>query len=119
MAALEGACGALSARRLDGQRAAGAGEGARGLCRGAGGGGDADAYYYANERFHRAIYAASRNAYLADEARQLSDRLRPYRRLQLRAKRASRARLLSTNASSTRSWLATVPRRSASSRSIS
>ena len=48
--------------------------------------GDADAYYYANERFHEVIYAASHNGYLAEQARQLHDRLKPYRRLQLRAR---------------------------------
>ena len=43
-----------------------------------------DAYYYANERFHYAIYAASHNSFLAAEARQLHRKLRVYRRLQLR-----------------------------------
>ena len=45
-----------------------------------------DAYYYANERFHEIIYAASHNSYLAEQTRQLHDRLKPYRRLQLRAR---------------------------------
>ena len=49
-------------------------------------GGNADAYYYANEQFHHRIYEASHNAYLAEQARQLHDRLKPYRRLQLRAR---------------------------------
>jgi DNA-binding GntR family transcriptional regulator len=46
--------------------------------------GDPDGYYYANEKFHRGIYELSGNAFLAEQARQLSLKLRPYRRLQLR-----------------------------------
>jgi len=46
--------------------------------------GDPDGYYYANEKFHRYIYELSGNAFLAEQARQLSLKLRPYRRLQLR-----------------------------------
>ena len=48
--------------------------------------GDADTYYYANERFHHLIYAACHNSFLIEQARQLHDRLKPYRRLQLRAR---------------------------------
>jgi DNA-binding GntR family transcriptional regulator len=44
-----------------------------------------DAYYKANEAFHQAIYRLSGNAFLAEEAMSLQKRLRPYRRLQLRA----------------------------------
>ena len=47
---------------------------------------DADAYFYANERFHYAIYAASHNTFLAEEAAALQRKLRPYRRLQLRVR---------------------------------
>jgi DNA-binding GntR family transcriptional regulator len=85
MAALEGACGALAARRLT--------EEERQLllaahqaCVREAPSGDTDAYYYANERFHQVLYAACHNRYLADQARQLHDRLKPYRRLQLRAR---------------------------------
>lgn len=42
-----------------------------------------DAYYYENERFHFALYDASGNGFLADQARALHRRLKPYRRLQL------------------------------------
>ena len=42
--------------------------------------------YYANERFHHVIYEACHNAFLAEQARQLHERLKPYRRLQLRAR---------------------------------
>jgi DNA-binding GntR family transcriptional regulator len=85
MAAFEGMCGALAARRItEGER--------RELleaheaCAREAPGGDADAYYYANERFHRVIYDACHNVFLAEQARQLGDRLKPYRRLQLRAR---------------------------------
>jgi DNA-binding GntR family transcriptional regulator len=85
MAALEGACGALAARRLtDGERARLLQ--AHEACRREAGSGDADAYYYANERFHRTLYDGSHNGYLAEQARLLHDRLKPYRRLQLRAR---------------------------------
>ncbi len=45
-----------------------------------------DAYYRANEVFHQTIYAASGNAFLAEQARLLQRRLQPYRRLQLRVR---------------------------------
>ncbi|WP_188516015.1 GntR family transcriptional regulator [Alsobacter metallidurans] len=45
-----------------------------------------DAYYYENERFHFAIYAASRNGFLIEQATALHRRLKPYRRLQLRVR---------------------------------
>ena len=48
--------------------------------------GNADTYYYENERFHHLIYAACHNSFLIEQARQLHDRLKPYRRLQLRAR---------------------------------
>ena len=47
---------------------------------------DVDAYYYENERFHERIRLAARNAFLTEQAGQLHKRLRPYRRLQLRAR---------------------------------
>ena len=42
-----------------------------------------DAYYYANERFHQAIYTASHSDFLAEQCVTLSRRLRPFRRMQL------------------------------------
>lgn len=48
--------------------------------------GDSDAYYYDNEEFHKAIYAASRSDFLEEQCMQLHRRLRPYRRLQLRVR---------------------------------
>lgn len=44
-----------------------------------------DAYYYENERFHMAIYKASGNPFLEEQARALHRRLKPYRRIQLRS----------------------------------
>ena len=85
MAALEGACGALAARRIRDEERRQLLEAHRSL-RPGGLGRDADAYYYANERFHHLIYAACHNAFLIEQARQLHDRLKPYRRLQLRAR---------------------------------
>ena len=48
--------------------------------------GDADAYYYANERFHEAIRTASGNEFLRHEIDRLQKRLKAYRRIQLRAR---------------------------------
>jgi DNA-binding GntR family transcriptional regulator len=85
MAALEGICGALAARRITEAQRRELVE-AHEACAREAATGDADAYYYANERFHRVLYRASNNAYLAEQAGQLHDRLKPYRRLQLRAR---------------------------------
>ena len=85
MAELEAMCGRLAARRLvDGDEAA-LNETLR-ACQEAAQAGDPDAYYYENEHFHRAIYAASGNRFLADQAIALHRRLAPFRRLQLRVR---------------------------------
>jgi DNA-binding GntR family transcriptional regulator len=55
-------------------------------CRSAAASGDTDAYYYENERFHRAIYIAGGNAFVAEQAIALHRRLAPFRRLQLRVR---------------------------------
>ena len=47
--------------------------------------GDFDEYYRENETFHHLLYEASGNRFLAGEAARLHRRLKPYRRLQLRA----------------------------------
>ncbi len=47
--------------------------------------GDFDEYYRENETFHHLLYEASGNRFLAREAARLHKRLKPYRRLQLRA----------------------------------
>ena len=78
-------CGALAARRITEaeQRAL---DKAHEDCAREASQEDPDAYYYANERFHLTIYEACRNAFLVEQARQLHTRLKPYRRLQLRAR---------------------------------
>jgi len=48
--------------------------------------GDTNAYFYANEEFHRLIYEGSKNRYLSEQAISLHRKLRPYRRLQLRVR---------------------------------
>ena len=85
MAELEALCGRLAARRADGAAAALLRD-TLGGCEEALGKGDPDAYYYANERFHRALYTASGSSFLAEQALLLHKRLAAYRRLQLRAR---------------------------------
>lgn len=85
MAELEAMCARLAARRareVDLQRL----EQAHQECRDAAGKRDPDAYFYANEHFHLALYNASQNAFLGEQAHALQRRLRPYRRLQLRVR---------------------------------
>lgn len=86
MAEIEGMAGRMAARRAgpdDLKRLADAHQ----ACVHAAAAGDADEYYHENERFHDAIYSASRNAFLRAECIELSKRLKPYRRLQLRVPR--------------------------------
>jgi DNA-binding GntR family transcriptional regulator len=85
MAALEGMCGALAARRITDDQRSKLVE-AHEACTAEAKNGASDSYYYANERFHQIIYEACHNTYLAEQARQLHTRLKPYRRLQLRAR---------------------------------
>lgn len=47
---------------------------------------DLDAYYRANQRFHFALYEASQNQFLCEEAKTLHRKLGVYRRLQLRVR---------------------------------
>lgn len=85
MAELEGMCGRLAARRITEQELNVLRE-AHQRCEAAALAGDSDEYYYENESFHDCIYAASHNTFLASEARQLKQRLKPYRRLQLQVR---------------------------------
>ena len=90
MAELEGMCGRLSARRIAPEQRT------RLLdrlvaCRIAAEAGISDDYYYENEQFHHVIYESSHNRFLADQARQLHTRLKPYRRLQLRVPQRMRS----------------------------
>jgi DNA-binding GntR family transcriptional regulator len=85
MATLEGMCGRLAARRIT-ERERAEFLAVHEACSCEAAGGDPDAYHYENERFHHAIYAASHNIFLAEQAHQLHKRLKPYRRLQRRAR---------------------------------
>jgi len=85
MAELEAMCARLAARRMSDAELAEI-EVAHEACRGSAAARDADAYFYANERFHYAIYAASHNTFLFEQAAALQRKLRPYRRLQLRVR---------------------------------
>jgi DNA-binding GntR family transcriptional regulator len=85
MSELEATCARLAARRMTPaeQEALMA---AHAACKDASLAKDPDDYYYKNEAFHYAIYAGSHNQFLIGQARGLSRRLRPYRRLQLRVR---------------------------------
>lgn len=48
--------------------------------------GDSDGYYAENETFHQTLYRQSGNGFLAGECLRLHRRLKPFRRLQLRAR---------------------------------
>jgi DNA-binding GntR family transcriptional regulator len=85
MAELEAMCARLAARRMSDAELNEI-EAAHEACRGSAAARDADAYFYANERFHYAIYAASHNGFLFEQAASLQRKLRPYRRLQLRVR---------------------------------
>jgi len=85
MAELEAMAGALAARRHSETDAA-AILAALEQCRSAAASNDTDRYYYENETFHRAIYAASHSGFLEEQCVALHRRLRPYRRLQLRVR---------------------------------
>lgn len=85
MAELEAMCARLAARRgteAEHQAILAAHEACRQACEAK----DPDAYFRLNEDFHFAIYNASQNQFLIDQARGLQRRLRPYRRLQLRVR---------------------------------
>lgn len=85
MGELEATCARRAARRMSPEDEA-ALKDALEACRRAAAAGDPDTYFRVNEEFHRAIYAASQNEFLAEQALTLHRRLRPYRRLQLRVR---------------------------------
>ncbi|MFE1602584.1 GntR family transcriptional regulator [Methylobacterium sp. ID0610] len=85
MAELEAACARLAARRLTPQHQAEL-SAALEACRAAAVTGDESAYYAENAVFHAVIYRASRNGFLCEQAMQLSRRLAPFRRIQLRVR---------------------------------
>ena len=84
MAELEATCARLAARRieehtLDNLRAVNM------RCKNAVKAGDRDCYYDENETFHYLIYRSAGNGFLDGECRRLHHRLKPFRRMQLRA----------------------------------
>lgn len=85
MGELEALCARLACRRLTDDDARELDE-AHALCTQAAAKGVADDYYYANQRFHHALYRAGHNRFLEEEALRLHNRLKPYRRLQLRVR---------------------------------
>lgn len=85
MAELEALCGRLAARRISSGELAELSITVR-ACERALESEDSDVYYHENEQFHFLIYQASGNGFLAAEARKLHKRLRPFRRMQLRAR---------------------------------
>lgn len=85
MAELEAICARLASRRMVESDEAELKE-TLDACRLAAESGDTDAYYYENEKFHRAIYVAGGNAFIAEQAMALHRRLAPFRRLQLRVR---------------------------------
>ena len=85
MAELEAMCARLAARRAKDCELARL-HSLLALCEDAAKAQDPDAYFYANEDFHQAIYTASHNDYLTEQASALQRKLRPYRRLQLRVR---------------------------------
>ncbi|MEN9559944.1 MAG: hypothetical protein RLZZ502_1155 [Pseudomonadota bacterium] len=85
MAELEAMCAKQAARRL-GQTDLEQIVARHQACAEAAQRGDSDEYFYANEQFHQALYAAAQNGFLREQALALQRRLRPYRRLQLRVR---------------------------------
>jgi len=85
MAELEAMCGRHAARRIGPGELAELSIAAR-ACVDAMESADPDAYYRRNEEFHQIIYQAAGNRFLSTEAARLQKRLRPFRRMQLRAR---------------------------------
>lgn len=85
MSEIEGVCARLAARRMTTSEHA-ALLAAHHACEDARNAPDPDEYFYRGEEFHDCIYLGSHNNYLAEQARSVHRRLRPYRRLQLRVR---------------------------------
>lgn len=85
MAELEGMCGRLAARRITDEEMITL-QNAHDACQRCMLEGDINGYYYENGEFHKRIYQASHNDFLAQEAIRLHAMLKPYRRLQLHAR---------------------------------
>ncbi|MDS9468993.1 GntR family transcriptional regulator [Paracoccus sp. MBLB3053] len=85
MAEIEALCGRHAARRMTAADRV-AMEAGLVACEEAASRNEVEAYYHANHDFHSALYAASGNRFLAQEAERLHRRLKPFRRLQLRVR---------------------------------
>lgn len=85
MAELEAMCARLAARRITDAEIE-ALQAAHLACEAARDNSDPDEYYRRNQDFHGAMYNASHNGFLAEQAMALHRRLSPYRRLQLRVR---------------------------------
>lgn len=83
MAELEAACGRFAAARMTDEGLERLSDANR-RCRDAVEKEDAAEYYHENEIFHQEIYRGATNSYLLGEALRLQNRLKPYRRVQLR-----------------------------------
>lgn len=79
MAELEGLCARLASRRVSADQEVGMREIHARLAQTANTG-DVEAFYGINQEFHELIYDGARNAYLAEETRQLRNRVAPFRR---------------------------------------
>ena len=80
---LEAMCGRLAARRIQPEEKQEL-QRLHQLCQDYLNQNNSENYYEANRLFHLAIYKASHNAFLIEQACTLHKRLHPYRRLQLR-----------------------------------
>lgn len=85
MAEIEAACARLAARRITEAELTEMRQ-AHAACSEAAAAGDAEAYYLVNTEFHRCLYRATHNGFLAQEAGRLHTMLQPYRRMQLRSR---------------------------------
>jgi len=83
MAELEAACGRFAAARMTDVGLDRLSD-ANSRCKDAVEREDAAGYYHENEVFHQEIYRGATNSYLQSEALRLQNRLKPYRRVQLR-----------------------------------
>ena len=83
MAELEASCGRYAASRMS-EEALSRLQEANQRCQDAISVQDVAEYYLQNEKFHQEIYLGSGNSYLQKEALRLQNRLKPYRRAQLR-----------------------------------
>ncbi|MEQ6204498.1 GntR family transcriptional regulator [Sulfitobacter sp. HNIBRBA2951] len=83
MAEIEAVCGRLAATRMSDQDLE-ALAAVNDRCQQAIEASDHDRYYAENETFHQIIYRGAANGYLEKQALQLQNRLRAYRRIQLR-----------------------------------